>query len=502
VSVVVSKPWQAVWSERVVRALVVVVAVASVRSVAAQPTAPAPTPTPAPALTPTPTPAPAPTPTPTPTPAPAPTPTPAPAEPVAPVAPTAPTAPAPAPVPEPAPAAPTPAEPTPAPGDTEPAPTQPEPTLRSVELHGFVSEGAYWSTDNDYIGKSSRGGLDLFEVGLNVSTEVAERLRVGAQIFARDFGRLEDPPRFDWAFLDYRWRGWLGLRAGIIKMPFGLYNEYTDIDSARLPILMPQSLYSFIGRDALLSHRGFAAYGTRTLPAGGELEYQAWLGTLSIPESALVLIGATLDAVTTKYVTGAQLYWHPPLEGLRVGGTFVRTSIDFDLTLSPALIQTLVMMGRVPADFDGKLVISQRPVTWVIGSAEYTRGDWLFAAEYSRSFRRTVSTLPALVPTFEEDSELFYGMATHRVSPRLELGGYYSVNHVDADDRAGRNAMRFPNRIRAWQRDLTATLRFDINDHWLWKLEGHFIDGAASLPDNPNPVRYWGLVLLRSTVTF
>ena len=31
----------------------------------------------------------------------------------------------------------------------------------------------------------------------------------------------------DWAFLDYQWRPWLGLRAGIIKMPFGLYNEYT-----------------------------------------------------------------------------------------------------------------------------------------------------------------------------------------------------------------------------------------------------------------------------------
>src|SRR5215208_1527935 len=108
-------------------------------------------------------------------------------------------------------------------------PEEPSLSLPDVQIHGFVSEGAFWSTSNDYIGKSSRGSVKLFEVGLNVSTEIADRLRVGAQLFARDFGAFEDPPRFDWAFLDYRFRAWLGLRAGIIKMPFGLYNEYTDI---------------------------------------------------------------------------------------------------------------------------------------------------------------------------------------------------------------------------------------------------------------------------------
>src|SRR4051812_47533602 len=103
-----------------------------------------------------------------------------------------------------------------------------------VQIHGFVSEGAFWSTSNDYIGASSDGSLKLFEGGINFSTEVSDRLRVGMQLFARDFGRLEDAPRFDWAFLDYRWRTWLGLRAGIIKMPFGLYNESADVDAAHL----------------------------------------------------------------------------------------------------------------------------------------------------------------------------------------------------------------------------------------------------------------------------
>ena len=371
-----------------------------------------------------------------------------------------------------------------------------------VQLHGFVSEGAFVTTSNEYIGSSSDGSLKLFEAGFNLSSEVADRLRVGLQVYARDFGALEDLPRLDWAFLDYRWRSELGFRAGIIKMPFGLYNEYTDVDSARVSILMPQSMYSFVNRDVLLSHRGFALYGNHSMCAAGALEYQAWLGTLNIPENALTVLGATLDSYDVKYVTGAQLFWRTPLEGLRVGATYLRTSIDFSLTFTQASIDTLVMAGLVPADYDGKLVLSDRPITWIAGSTEFQRGPWLFAAEYSRAFTR-VRTTPSIIPTTNRDSEKFYGLATYRVSPSFELGTYYSVNHLDADDRRGHDP-KYKENHNAYQRDLAATIRWDVNESWLWKLEGHFIDGTADLPvvRNPNPERYWGLFLVRTTVTF
>jgi hypothetical protein len=402
-------------------------------------------------------------------------------------------------------AAPEPAAPEPAaPGTAAPEPVIAAPRVPRVQIHGFASEGAFLSTANDYLGAASRASLELFEGGINFSTDVADRLRAGIQLFARDIGALRDEaPRIDWAYLDFRWRRWLGLRAGVIKMPFGLYNEYVDIDAARLPILLPESVYPVRNRDVLLSHTGFSVYGSRALDAGGELEYQAWLGTLTIAREALDLSGATLDSAQAKYVVGAQAFWHPPLVGLRVGATYLRASIDFRISLVPESTRALIMAGLVPSDFDGKLVISQRPDTLVVGSAEYTRGDWLVAAEYSRWFKRQRSTLPALLPTFEEDGERFYAMATTRLRPWLETGGYYSVFHVDAGDRGGRDP-RFAERFHAFQRDLAATLRFDVNDHWLWKLEGHFMDGTASLPalSNPHPERYWGLFLLRTTVTF
>src|SRR5262249_27616443 len=144
----------------------------------------------------------------------------------------------------------------------------------------------------------------------------------------------------------------------------------------------------------------------------GDLEYQVWAGTLSIPQNALIVQGGTLDSIDTKYVAGAQVFYHPPVEGLRVGATFLRASIDFHLTLAPATVQALIMAGLVPADYNGTIVVSQRPDTWVVGSAEYIRGDWLFAAEYFRALKHQQTTLPQILPAFDEDSERFYAMAT------------------------------------------------------------------------------------------
>lgn len=373
-----------------------------------------------------------------------------------------------------------------------------------VAIHGFVSEGGFVSTANDYIGTSSQGSLELAEVGVNVSTEVTDRLRVGAQLFARDFGVFVDNPRFDWAYLDYRWKAWLGVRAGIIRMPFGLYNEYADIDAARAPILLPQSVYSFRNRDVLLSHRGFDLYGHRTLGAAGELDYQLWLGTLNIPTNALIVAGATLDHINDKYVTGAQVFWQPPLDGLRVGATALRTSVDFNLTLSPANTAALIKAGLVPKTYTGAFEVSQRPDTWVIGSLEYLHEAWLVAAEYSRAFKRQRSSIPAALPTTNDDSERFYAMAAYRPAPWLQVATYYAVLYLDANDRGGHDAKKYAEPFYAFQRDLAATVRFDVNDHWLWKLEGHFLDGTADLDTtlNPHPDRYWGLFLLSTTVTF
>ncbi len=372
------------------------------------------------------------------------------------------------------------------------------PVLRTVDLHGFVSEGAFVSTANNYLGKSARGSMRLFEAGINVSTEPADRLRVGAQLFTRDLANdTSTTVGLDWAFLDYSWRDWLGIRAGRTKVPFGLYNEYQDIDSARTAILLPQSVYPIEDRDILLAQNGITLYGDVALGRGGALDYQAFLGTINVASTA------PITSTDVHEVSGGQLFWRTPLDGLRVGASLVHANLSFALQFDAVTTAGLIATGKVPADFTGSASAEETPVNLSVGSAEYVHGDWLFAAEYSRWQIHFDSTIPMVVPSTNSDSERYYGMATYRLSDRFEGGAYYSVYNVDVHDRSGHSA-EFVKPFYAFQRDAAATFRFDINSAWLLKLEAHFIDGTGDLvaADNPNPTRYWGMFMARTTVSF
>src|SRR5581483_491817 len=151
-------------------------------------------------------------------------------------------------------------------------------------------------------------------------------------------------------------------------------------------------------------------------------------------------------------------------DGLRVGATALRTSVDFHLTLSPANIAALIGAGLVANDYAGAFEVSQRPDTWVIGSLEYAHEAWLIAAEYSRELKRQRSSIPAALPTTNDDNERFYVMAAYRPAAWLQLGSSYSV--LELDDHGGHDPA-FARPFYAFQRDLAATVRFDVNDHWL-----------------------------------
>lgn len=382
-----------------------------------------------------------------------------------------------------------------------------EVTTPQIQIHGFVSEGGFYSTDNDVIGHSSRGSLEFFQAALNVSTELTDKLHAGLQLFSQDEGTSNDAtPRLDWAYLDYRLHPWLGIRAGRVRIPFGLYNDYVDIDAARVQILLPQSIYPITDRNILTAQTGFALYGARPSKEIGTISYQAYAGVLSFP------ISPAQDANNTRfykydshYLAGVHAFWHPPfVEGLRIGESYLRTSLDYYLNLSPSLLAQLQMSGAVPPDFNGNVTLDIRPAELWATSAEYAHDKWLVAAEYSRWFTRSRSEPINLLPSPTSESERFYGMVTYQWCECLALGAYYSVLNQNVDDRSGSNLKAFPRHYYAWSRDAAATLRYDVNDHWLWKIEAHYIDGAAAVDRtlDPLPTRFWGLFLVRTTVTF
>ncbi len=357
--------------------------------------------------------------------------------------------------------------------------------LPELQLHGFISQGYLLSSANNYLAKTSSGSFEFSEVGLNFTLPATDRLRLGLQLFTRQLGPLGDYKAvLDWYYLDYHWRDWLGVRAGRVKLPFGLYNDTSDIDAARTAVLLPQSVYPAQNRDFLLAQTGGELYGYADLLSAGALDYRLYAGTIFLDVKPQPGNPITVVDLDVPYVAGGRVLWIAPLEGLRLGGSLQFLRLDTHL-LTPA--------GPAP-------VALRIPVTLWVASAEYVVRDLLFAIEYSRWIVKTESSNTAVFPNGSTTSERAYALASYRVNSWLQTGAYYSLYFPDADKRGGRETR---------QNDFAFTLRFDVNRYWLIKLEGHYLHGTAALSPTLNdntPLKAlepnWALFAVKTTAYF
>jgi hypothetical protein len=346
-----------------------------------------------------------------------------------------------------------------------------------IHVHGFVSQGALITTDNNYLAETERGSLEFTEAGINFTKGLGDRLRVGFQLFARDLGPFGNyDAKFDWFYLDYRWRDWLGIRAGRVKLPFGLYNETSDIDAAHPVVLLPQSIYSITGREFQVAQTGVELYGYKRFEQMGALDYRAFLGTLflDIPDS----LNLDVSRSAVPYVAGGRVMWELPLDGLRIGASALTGRIEVDYTVQ-----------------DMPLAVELNATQWLT-SIEYVANNFHLAAEYGRThFEQTTMGM-----TSRSVAEHGYGLAAYRWRAWLQTALYYSAYYPNVDDRAGREAR---------QHDAAATVRFDISPYLVFKLEGHALRGTAALSPalNGNTPRSslhnrWWMLAAKATAYF
>jgi hypothetical protein len=362
---------------------------------------------------------------------------------------------------------------------------------REVEVHGFVSQGFIKSTANNYLAYSERGSFEFSEAGLNVTKVLGDRLRVGVQLFTRDLGPIGNyQATFDWFYLDYRLADWLGVRAGRTKLPWGLYNEVSDVDAARVPALLPQAIYPIRSRNYLLAQTGIELYGFLPIGPVGGIEYRVYGGTIFLDQPATAG-GFKLERLNVPYLVGGRLMWETPFIGLRTGGSVQALRLDYDLS-GPSLV------GQ-PGAPKGIASVKVPVVLWVL-SVEYTGPNLLLAAEYGRWHVKIEDEVPAILPPAKAVSERLYVMGSYRIGPWFTPGVYYSLYYVDVEKRKGR---------QNFQHDAAATLRFDVSPHWLVKLEGHYMRGTADLTSDLNsgtPTaeldKLWKVLLVKTTVYF
>ncbi len=359
-----------------------------------------------------------------------------------------------------------------------------------IDIHGFISQGFLKTTEYNFLANDSEQGTFQFnELGLNFSTNVMEDLRIGAQFFARDLGALgNDQVMIDWAFADYRWQDWLGIRAGILKVPVGLYNETRDIDLLRTSIFLPSGVYLEQFRDAYSAHKGVGIYGSFDLSVLGFFRYQAQYGTATpSTEGGMadnyendfrkygvydpVFLDFEITGFNMKDVYTVAFRWLTPLDGLRLG--YTRQGWDFTT-------DGVMAGGMVP------LLLGVFDLAQQVGSVEFTWNDLIITAEYWNVwFDTSMEIAGAPQPSSPKELDGYYGMVTYRFTDWFEAGAYYSVTYPDAEDREGESMMLVYD-YEAWLKDMALSLRFDINAAWTLKLEGHKMNGVAYVMDADN----------------
>lgn len=364
-----------------------------------------------------------------------------------------------------------------------------QPTL---DIHGFVSQGFLKSEGNNIYADTKDGTFQFNEFGINFRTELTDRLSVGLQLFARDLGDLgNDDLAIDWAYGNYQWKEWLGIRAGKIKIPFGLYNQIRDLDMLRTSIFLPSGLYDEKNRDVFLANQGINVYGNMGLHQLGSLSYQVQVGEFQTNEGNKYrkddfnARSLTLDADT---LYAGSLEWETPVDGLRLGASILQFAMNMSVTIGDDGIWQGV---EIPAGTVFSIKMKEMR-NWIV-SAEYTLGDVIVFAEYNRwAHNNSESEMPGMQGHLREilNEEAYYVSVVYRVTSWLECGTYYSVERSDESNTPGGNTGEEDQNDRDSQEDFALTTRIDFNEHWTFKLEGHAINGTTSISptDNPNGI--------------
>ncbi len=363
--------------------------------------------------------------------------------------------------------------------------------LNRVQIHGFASQGYLYSDENEFLtANTDDGTFEFNEFGINFGADLTDSLRMGIQFLSRDLGDFgNNRVMLDWAFGDYRYRNWLGLQAGKMKLAYGFYNQSRDVDAARTNIFLPQGIYSELFRDTIIAITGLGVYGT--FPGG--VEYQVQYGILNFDledEFTAILgtiLGADIQDVNPDYIGVATLRWNTPLEGLRIGVSLGDSNNTFETFLGSTELET----------------------QFITASVEFATYNWFVSAEYNLNEYSTTQTSGgiAMPPNLFLDTtgEAYYVNLSYRFTDWFEVGSYYSVAYSDKDDKDGKRfeELGFPGAI-GWQKDWAVSARFDLNEHWLFKLESHLIDGLPSATsfDLKDPAENWFLFAAKMTYFF
>jgi hypothetical protein len=360
---------------------------------------------------------------------------------------------------------------------------------RPVQLHGFGTQGYIYTGENNWLTMdTSQGSFNFTDVGLNLSSQLSDKVRVAAQGYDRDLGQLGKwHPQFDFYMVDVRPRPWLGFRGGRVKTVMGLYTDTQDMDFDHTFALLPQSMYPIDMRDSSISHLGGDIYGRARLGRNlGSVGYTAYGGErrdsqysgypyllTNIAPGVHINVGGTYGGP----VFGGDLRWLTPVRGLTVGASRQNEEISGSGKLS------------VPAAHVSGAPYNEKSfedwTNWFYG--RYTTSRWRFEAEHKRYYQ--AKDIFSDTAWFYADTRGWYGAVAYRVDKWLEVGSYYShyrifIGGADLVPKGPNLNFNYTG-PQKHDYDKVVTAKITFNQYLTLKVEGHFMDGngLATYPD-------------------
>lgn len=372
--------------------------------------------------------------------------------------------------------------------------------LGPVEVHGTLSQGYLDSRHNNFIEESNKGTFAFREYGLNVTVLPLDNVILGGQLFGRDFGSVgEDTVYMDWLNVDYTWRDWLGFRAGKLKTPYGFYGETRDIDSLRTEVLLPQGVYMEYIRGLYDSAWGGALHGYVPWEGLGGFSYLFQGGARDDDaqdddmQRLLLGRGLFIEHTDPRPTFAAALTWHTPIEGLRAGATGCRSEHHIG--------------GYADSPFGASPFTADiHDSSMAVGSAEYARGPVTLAAEVMHgSFETLFDYASPFAPDMTFSARYWGGYlkANYRFANRLSVAGGYS--YFDYDQTIALAGVPTTLPYAEGQRDGFVSLRFDLTENLIIKVEQHFLSGVAGLfaHENPDGIHeHWAMTLAKLSFVF
>lgn len=366
------------------------------------------------------------------------------------------------------------------------------------DWHGFLSQGVMQAPDSSFVNLDGDLSTKLTELGLNASYEINQELRLAGQlIYLNADNRYNEGGRLDYLFLNwsaYTGPDWdLALNLGKFKNSHWLYSATRDVPHTRPSIILPQSIYFDVLRDATLAIEGI----------NSSLSYITSLGTLNLSLSA----GKGDVKDSTKMLLSQQAKGE-----LEMDQSFI-TSISFTPDSERWLFNLSYLNSEIDyqAAADDYFVDGEVEITRHIGGIVYSGSHWELTAEL---LQEKVVTSGLQYPGYylSQISQGGYLQSRFFANDSLILLARYDTFDRDKDDRNGSQLSAASGGVvpahLGYMDDATLGVEWQIKQNLKLQAEFHRLRGTARLGPTLTPnisinqKEYWNLWALQLSYWF